>query len=96
MSRIKRTRRALVDVKKIWVYIAERNYVAADALIERIDAALKLLAKNPYMGEAVDHLHPGLRRFTVGNYLLFFEPIDDGIRLLRVVHAARKLDDLFD
>jgi toxin ParE1/3/4 len=48
------------------------------------------------MGEAVDNLSPGVRRFVVGNYVLYFEPIDDGIRLLRVVHAARRFDDLLE
>jgi toxin ParE1/3/4 len=85
-----------VDVKNLWIYIAERNYPAADALLEKIDSTLKLLAQNPQMGETVDHLHPGLRRFTLGNYLLLFEPIEDGVRLMRVVHAARRLDELFD
>jgi toxin ParE1/3/4 len=83
-------------VQQIWVYIAERNYPAAGALLAKINATLKILADNPYVGEAEDDLRPGSRRFTVGNYALYFEPIEDGIRLLRVVHSSRRLDELFD
>jgi toxin ParE1/3/4 len=96
MSRIRRTRRSTVDTTSIWAYIAERNFPAADARVMRIDATLQLLADNPFMGEAVPDLRAGVRRFTLGNYLLYFEPMGDGIRLLRVVHAARQIDDLFD
>jgi toxin ParE1/3/4 len=96
MSRIKRTRRAQVDAKQIWVYIAERNYPAADALISRINTTCKMLADNAHLGEAVDHLRPGARRFSVGSYVLYFEPIENGIRVLRVVHSSRQMDDLFD
>jgi len=47
------------------------------------------------MGEAVDHIRPGLRRFTHGNYLIFYEPRETGIGLVRVFHGARKIEDLF-
>ena len=30
------------------------------------------------------------------NYLLFYEPSDDGIRVIRVVHGAMNIEDLFD
>ena len=47
------------------------------------------------MGEAVDHIRPGLRRFTHGKYLIFYEPHENGIGLVRVLHGARKIEDLF-
>jgi toxin ParE1/3/4 len=47
------------------------------------------------MGESVSQYRPGLRRFTVGNYVLYYEPIQGGVRLVRVLHGARDIDDLF-
>ena len=96
MTLIKRTRRSLVDVTTIWNYIAERNFPAADAWVESLDEKLRLLAANSSVGERVDHLRPGVRRFTIRKYVIYFEPIDGGVRLLRVVHSARQADDLFE
>jgi toxin ParE1/3/4 len=53
-----------------------------------------LLAKQPFMGQTAAQDRQGLRQFTIGKYVLFYEPIDDGIRLVRVLHGARKLDEL--
>jgi plasmid stabilization system protein ParE len=47
------------------------------------------------MGEAVDHIRLGLRRVTHGNYLIFYEPRESGILLVRVLHGTRKFEDLF-
>jgi toxin ParE1/3/4 len=96
MGRIQRTSDALDDLSDIWLYIAGDNARAADRLIDRLEHVLDLPARFPMMGESVDHLRPGVRRFTEGNYQLFYEPTMDGILLLRVYHAARSLDGLLD
>ena len=96
MGRIHRTSDALDDLSNIWLYIAEHNLPAADRVIDRIERVLTLLVQFPGMGEAVDHLRQGVRRFTEGNYQLFYEITSDGILLLRVYHAARSIEDLFD
>jgi toxin ParE1/3/4 len=96
MARVIRTADALEDVTAIWLYVAQHNLSAADRLLDEIDRVLNLIASFPLIGESVDHLRAGTRRFTVGNYQLFYEPIEGGIRLLRVYHAARRLEDLFN
>ena len=95
MGRLLRTSDARYDLTAIWLHIAEDNLPAADRLVARIDNTLDRILKHPFMGEAVDYLRPGVRRVVVGNYLLFYEPIPDGIRLLRVYHAARPIEELF-
>lgn len=37
------------------------------------------------------HIAPGLRYFPVGNYLILYEAMPDGITVVRVVHGARHL-----
>jgi toxin ParE1/3/4 len=96
MGRVYRTQRARVDLLQIWNYIAERNFDAANGVLDRILAMLNLIAAQPLMGEAIDRVKPGARRYSVGNYVIYFEPVEDGIRLLPVVHAARQVDDLLD
>src|SRR5580698_5282948 len=56
-----------------------RHPGAADRLLLRIDSKLELYAANPGMGTKRDVLAPGLRSFPVGNYLVFYRVIADGI-----------------
>jgi toxin ParE1/3/4 len=96
MPRIVRTFPARDDLRQIWLYTAQYNPAAADRLIDRFERTLISLARNPAMGELVEQYRPGLRRFTVGKYVLYYEPIRDGLRLVRVLHGARRIDDLLE
>lgn len=95
MALVERSRLAEEDLLQIALHIARDNPSAARRWLDGIEEKLALLAKNPHSGEAVDHLRPGLRRSSFGNYLIFFEPRDDGIGLIRIVHGARRIEDLF-
>jgi toxin ParE1/3/4 len=48
------------------------------------------------MGRARDALAPGVRSFAFGKYIVFFSPLPDGIDLVRVLHGARDIDEVFD
>jgi toxin ParE1/3/4 len=96
MARIVRTALARADLRDIWLYIAQDSINAADRFLDRIDHTVRLLADNPGLGEPQEHLKQGLRRFVVGTYLIFYEPIPDGIRVVRVLHGARRWEDMFD
>ncbi len=52
-----------------------------------------MLANNPAIGERQDELRAGLRRFVMGNYLIFYETVPGGIRVVRVLHGARRWQD---
>ena len=62
---------------------------AADRLIERIERAAEVLATFPLMGR---RLATNERRWPVRrtSYLLLYEPIDDGIYVLRVLDGRRQ------
>jgi toxin ParE1/3/4 len=94
MARIVRSYPARDDLRRIWLYIAQDNVAAADRMIDRFERNLTLLARNPTIGQSAEQFRVGLRQSTVGKYVLFYEPIDEGIRLVRVMHGARKLDEL--
>ncbi len=94
MARVLRTPQADTDLFQIWDFIADDNLLAADQLIRKIDETFELLATNRSMGSKQDQYRPGLRCFPVGNYLIFYRSIDDGIEVFRVLHGARQLDDL--
>jgi len=38
---------------------------------------------------------PDLRSLPVGNYLIFYMPVEDGIVVVRVLHGMRDVDALF-
>ncbi len=56
----------------------------------------KFLAECPQMGQSADDLAPALRRFPVGNFLIFYAITEDGIAVIRVLHGARDIETLFD
>ena len=70
---------------------ALRFYDAAAATCEK-------LARMPGMGERRESPHPrlaGLRVWRIEgfpNHLIFYRPIDGGIEVVRVLHAARDID----
>ena len=77
------------DVLGIWLYIARDNLAAADRMVDRFTEAYELLAKNPDMGQKLDQYRPGLRAWSVGNYLVYFRKTSGGIEIYRVLHGAR-------
>ena len=95
MPIILRSRLARNDLRDIWLYIARDNSTAADRLLDRIDKVVSMLGENPDLGERQDHLKVGLRRFVVLHYLIFYEEIEGGIQIVRILHGARDIDDLF-
>jgi toxin ParE1/3/4 len=36
-----------------------------------------------------------LRSFPVGSYVIFYRPIEEGIEVIRVLHSARDIEDIF-
>ena len=92
MRRIILSNSANRDFNEIWDYIAVENHspVAADLLIDKFDQILRLLVTQPMMGEAVDRLRKATRRIVVNKrYLVFYEVVEEGIRVLRVLHGAQ-------
>jgi toxin ParE1/3/4 len=83
------------DLVAIWRYIAADNPAAATRLLERIDERIQMLATFPLLGENQPQYGARTRRIIEGNYLVFYDALPDAVHVLRVFHAARKLDNLF-
>lgn len=95
MPPILRSPQAESDLVEIAVYIARDNPSAAERLLDIIDEKCSMLSRQPLMGEPREEIALNLRSFPVGNYVIFYRPIDHGIRLVRVLHGARDLGQLF-
>ena len=81
--------RALEDLQAIVAYIAQYNPVAADALRERIEAAVLPLSEHPYLfrsgrvaGTREVVAHP--------NYIVVYRVLTDCVEVVSVMHAARE------
>jgi len=82
------------DLIDIYQHIWRDNPNAAEKLVRLINAKCELLARSPLIGRARPELRADLRSFPHGAYLILYRAIGDGAEIVRVVHAARNLDDL--
>ena len=83
-------------MSSIWTFIADDNARAADALIDRLDRVADMLADTPLAGRARPELGPKLRSYPVGNYIIFYVPVPDGIEIVRVMNGRQDIgaDDM--
>jgi toxin ParE1/3/4 len=95
LLRLIRSLQSVEDQIAIWQHVAIHNGIAADRLIDRFDDRINSLLQSPEIGERQPQFGEHTRRLIVGNYLIFYDVLPDAIRILRVFHAARKIEDLF-
>src|SRR5947209_12442947 len=88
--------RAEEDLDEIWSFVAGRDAEAADRLIDSISSRFDHLLAYPEAGRARHDLLVNLRSFPVKNYLIFYQPTDDGIEIFRVLHGSRDIRQAFD
>lgn len=97
MNRYSFSPQATADLHAIWDYIAieQDNPNAAKHQLARFHEKFALLAAQPLMGQLREDLRPGLRIFVADNYVILYYPIEDGIEVVGLVHAARHIEWLF-
>lgn len=95
MARLLKRPEAEKDLDDIWWQIAQDKPLDADRFLDRIQETLLTLTEFPRMGVNQDKLMLGLRSFTVGNYLIFYFPLEEGVDVIRVLHGARELNAIF-
>jgi toxin ParE1/3/4 len=95
MARVTRRPLAEADILDIWDYIAEDSLAEADRWLDGLDEKLSLWATQPAMGRPRNELGAELRSFAFGLYVVFFQPLPDGIDVVRVLHGARDIDANF-
>jgi toxin ParE1/3/4 len=96
LAKIELSEQAELDLIDIWAYIARDSTTAADNLIDQVATVCQLLAKCPLLGRTRTELAPGLRSFSVGDYLIFYRPSKNGIAIARILSGYRNLDALFE
>ena len=94
MPRILIRPKAESDLDEIWWYIAQDHPNNADQFLDRIQDRFVALADFPHLGTSRDELKSGLRSQPVGNYLIFYFPLADGIEIVRILHGSREIGNL--
>ena len=94
MSRYRLSALARSDLDAIWDYIGVEHDrpLAAHRLIEALFDRFAMLGRQPLAGEAREDLADvatGVRSFSLGNYVIYYQPVADGVRISRVLHGAR-------
>ena len=85
---------AVEDLQSILDYIARDNTRAAASFVETLKEKCRTLARFPLLGASREHLIEGLRVFPVRNYVIYYRPEGDTVRIERVLHGARDADAL--
>ena len=94
MKRFRLTRAAKADLVEITDYIAADNPQAARRVLGDILDRLERIGGAPGMGPRCEQYGKTLRRFAVGNYVIYYKPTANGISVIRVLHGARNVDDI--
>lgn len=95
MPVIQRTAQAEEDLIELWLYIAQENPNAADRVLTDIETCFQTLADNPLIGRLRPDIASELRYFMAGKYLILYRTVSGSVQIVRVIHGARDLSNLF-
>ena len=94
MSRYRLRPKAAEDLEAIGDYIAADDPVRAISFIDEMLSICSRIAERPRAFQRRDDLAQGLRQAVHGRYLIIFTADGDGVVIERVLHGARRLEDL--
>ena len=86
---------AELDLLNIWDYIADDSPDRVDDFLDRVESKLMTLAQNSGLGRKRSELLPDLRSFPIDNYVVFYQQIDGGIDVIRLLHGSRDIEEVF-
>ena len=84
------------DLNAISDYFVSRNIDAGERLLQEFNQKCVKLLQFPNMGKSYAAIRPWLRGVPLDGYIIFYEVIEDGITILRVVSRRQNLETLFD
>ena len=91
-----------LDIVDQAVFIADDNPQAAERFIDAVEEAFKLLASRPGIGSLRRFRNKtleGIRMWPVKGFekhLIFYRPRVKSIEIIRVLHGARDIDQIFE
>lgn len=89
------TPQAEADLEEIGDYIAADHPQRALSFVREIRAHCKRIGEGPMHYAARRELGRQARACPHGDYVIFFEPYQDGALILRILHGARDFPEVF-
>ncbi len=86
---------AKADIEEIGDYIACHSPARVDFMLHKIYEKCKKIEAMPKAWASRPELGENIRIATEEPYLVFYREIDDGVRILRVLHGHRNIPVLF-
>jgi toxin ParE1/3/4 len=83
------------DLNVIADYYVTRNIDAGEGLLKEVARKCKNLVRFPNLGHGYDHIRTGMRGIPLEGYIIFYQVVDSGIEVLRVVGGRQDLEALF-
>ena len=95
MGEVRLSQFAQRDLLEIWVHIAaDKGPATADHWIDRIEARCRQLAEFPESGPPRPDIAGDARMLVIVRWLALYEITKGGVRITRIVDAARDLGEL--
>lgn len=74
----------------MWLAVAEdQGVTAADAYVDKIIELCELIATQPEMGVERTDVADQIRAFPVDRYIIYYESLENELRVLRIWHSAQ-------
>ena len=90
MKRYQLSREADADLNGIWVYIVQRaSAEAASDFIWKFYETFRSLAGSPRAGVNIPDVPGDVRKFPMGNYLIYYRVLPGKVLIDRVLHGKR-------
>lgn len=96
MSRCVIALKASRDLNAISDYFVSRNIETGERLLQDFNQKCANLMQFPQIGKSYAAIRPWLRGVPLDGYIIFYEVMNDGITILRVVSGRQNLETLFD
>jgi len=87
--------RAVRDLEEIGDYIARDNPLRAVTFIQEIRDCCARIVENPQAAPLRSELGEGIRMAVFERYLIFYRQMDDALLIVRILHGARDIQELF-
>ena len=89
MAKFELTGAADRDLTDIYIYShAQFGERQADDYLLGLESCFVRLAEMSDLGRSIEHIRAGYYRFTHARHVIFYNKIEDGVRIVRVLHVA--------
>ncbi|MEK7724621.1 MAG: type II toxin-antitoxin system RelE/ParE family toxin [Acidobacteriota bacterium] len=89
------------DIEECFVYIGEDNLDVAVHFLVAVEDSIEEIGRNPFVGSQRKFKNPQVKNLRMrlvksfSNFQIFYTTQAETIEIIRVLHGARDLEDIF-